>query len=266
VQGFDIFFSHNSADKPAVEDIAHKLKDAGVEPWLDKWYLVPGKTFQSGLTEALRSCRTCAVFIGPKGVGDCGREEVLVAQDRAAKEAGYRLIPILLPGVPDPFDYSKLPPFLTQRTWVDFRKGLDDEAPLRVLVNAIKGKPPGPSLAHDQADDTCPNQGLEVFDEEHAEFFFGRKRDVQRLLEKLKATRYLAVLSASASGKSSLVRAGLTLKQGGDPDEAGRARGEADFLTSRAVKLAPDSNEVKKLRDEVVELLQLEPTDGNQKP
>ena len=28
------------------------------------------------------------------------------------------------------------------------------------------------------------------------------------------------------------------LKQGGDPDEARRARGEADFLTSRAVKLA----------------------------
>ena len=181
---FDIFLSHNSADKPAVEVIAHKLKDAGVEPWLDKWCLVPGKTFQSGLADALRSCPTCAVFIGPKGVGNWAREEVLVAQDRAAKEAGYRLIPILLPGVPDPFDYSKLPPFLTQRTWVDFRKGLDDEGPLRVLVNAIKGKPPGPDGAHGQADDICPYQGLEVFDEEHAEFFFGRERDVQRLCGK----------------------------------------------------------------------------------
>jgi hypothetical protein len=209
LEGFDIFLSHNSADKPAVEDIAHKLKNAGVEPWLDKWCLVPGKTFQSGLADALRSCPTCAVFIGPKGVGNWAREEVLVATDRAAKEAGYRLIPILLPGVPDPFDYSKLPPFLTQRTWVDFRKGLDDEGPLRVLVNAIKGKPPGPDSAHRQADDTCPYQGLEVFHEEQAEFFFGRERDVQRLLEKLKATRFLAVLGASGSGKSSLVRAGL---------------------------------------------------------
>jgi Novel STAND NTPase 1/TIR domain len=206
---FDIFLSHNSADKPAVEDIAHKLKTAGVEPWLDKWYLVPGKTFQSGLANALRSCPTCAIFIGPNGVGNWAREEVLVAQDRAAKETGYRLIPILLPGVPDPFDYSKLPPFLTQRTWVDFRKGLDDVEPLRALVNAIKGKPPGPDGAHGQADDTCPYQGLEVFDEEHAEFFFGRERDVQRLVEKLKTTRFLAVLGASGSGKSSLVRAGL---------------------------------------------------------
>jgi len=159
VEVFDIFLSHNSADKPAVEDIAHKLKNAGVKPWLDKWCLVPGKTFQSGLADALRNCATCAVFIGPKGVGDWAREEVLVAQDRAAKEAGYRLIPILLPGVPDPFDYSKLPPFLTQRTWVDFRKGLDDERPLRVLVNAIKGKPPGPDGARGQADNTCPIKG-----------------------------------------------------------------------------------------------------------
>jgi hypothetical protein len=47
------------------------------------------------------------------------------------------------------------------------------------------------------------------------------------------------------------------LKQGGDADEARRARGEADFLTSRALKLAPGNDEVKKLRDEVVKLLEL---------
>ncbi len=202
---FDIFLSHNSADKPAVESIAHKLKSAGLEPWLDKWYLVPGKTFQTGLADALRNSAACAVFIGPKGVGDWSREEVLVAQDRAAKEAGYRLIPILLPGVDDPLDYSKLPPSLTQRTWVDFRVGLDDERPLRLLINAIRGKPPGPDVAHKQTDDTCPYQGLEAFDEEHAEFFFGREQDVQRLVEKLKGARFLAVLGASVSALSILL-------------------------------------------------------------
>jgi energy-coupling factor transporter ATP-binding protein EcfA2 len=129
------------------------------------------------------------------------------------------LIPVLLPGVSDPFDYSKLPPFLTQRTWIDFRSGLDKERSFRILVNAIKGKPPGPDGAQGQSDDTCPYQGLEVFDEEHAEFFFGRERDVQRLIEKLKATRFLAVLGASGSGKSSLVRAGLirALREGALP-------------------------------------------------
>jgi len=37
----------------------------------------------------------------------------------------------------------------------------------------------------------------------------------------------------------------------------GALEGEADFLTSRALRLAPDSEEVKKLRDEVVNLLEL---------
>jgi dipeptidyl aminopeptidase/acylaminoacyl peptidase len=51
--------------------------------------------------------------------------------------------------------------------------------------------------------------------------------------------------------------ADYVLKKGVDLDEARHARAEADFLTSRARKLAPDSDEVKKLRDEVVNLLEL---------
>jgi dipeptidyl aminopeptidase/acylaminoacyl peptidase len=47
------------------------------------------------------------------------------------------------------------------------------------------------------------------------------------------------------------------LKRDRDPDEARRARGEADFLTSRAQKLAPERDEVKRLRGEVVNLLEL---------
>ena len=49
------------------------------------------------------------------------------------------------------------------------------------------------------------------------------------------------------------------LKQGVTPTKPG-SRGEADFLTSRARKLAPDNDEVKKLRDEVVKLLNLKTT------
>jgi len=47
------------------------------------------------------------------------------------------------------------------------------------------------------------------------------------------------------------------LEEGSDPDLARRARGVADFLTSRALKLAPNNEEVKKLREEVVKLLEL---------
>jgi hypothetical protein len=42
-----------------------------------------------------------------------------------------------------------------------------------------------------------------------------------------------------------------------DPAEARRYRAEADFQTRRALQLAPENNEIKTLRDEVVRLLQL---------
>jgi len=51
--------------------------------------------------------------------------------------------------------------------------------------------------------------------------------------------------------------ADYALEQDIDPDQARRFRGDADFLTTRALKLAPDNDEVKKLRDEVVTLLEL---------
>jgi hypothetical protein len=54
-----------------------------------------------------------------------------------------------------------------------------------------------------------------------------------------------------------LALANLAVAEETDPDEARRARAEADFQTHRADKLAPDNDEVKKLRAEVVKLLNL---------
>jgi hypothetical protein len=51
--------------------------------------------------------------------------------------------------------------------------------------------------------------------------------------------------------------ADYAVAEGTDPGEAGRAWAEADFQTRRAMKLAPDNDEVKKLRAEVVKLLQI---------
>jgi len=126
-----------------------------------------------------------------------------------ANDPEFRLFLVLLPGLPERFDAAGLLPFLRMRTWVDYRRGLDDERAFHGFVSAVKGLPLGPAVPIEPSSEACPYRGLEVFGEEHAEFFFGRDADVQRLLEKLKGTRFLAVLGASGSGKSSLVRAGL---------------------------------------------------------
>lgn len=57
--------------------------------------------------------------------------------------------------------------------------------------------------------DKPPYKGLQYFDEADAELFFGRDLLTDRLVARLHQERFLAVIGASGSGKSSLVRAGL---------------------------------------------------------
>lgn len=59
----DVFLSHNSADKPAVEELAQRLRAVGLEPWLDKWNLVSGDSWQPALEEALRDSAACVVVV-----------------------------------------------------------------------------------------------------------------------------------------------------------------------------------------------------------
>src|SRR5215207_9012930 len=96
---YDVFLSHASADKPAVEHLAYKLRADGVEPFLDKWHLVPGERWIRGLDDALAHSSSVAVFIGARSGGGAWRtREMELALDRAAKEASFRVIPVLLPG------------------------------------------------------------------------------------------------------------------------------------------------------------------------
>jgi WD40 repeat protein/energy-coupling factor transporter ATP-binding protein EcfA2 len=59
------------------------------------------------------------------------------------------------------------------------------------------------------ADLKNPYPGLRPFEPEDAGYFFGRDRQVDELLLRLRDHRFVAVLGLSGSGKSSLVRAGL---------------------------------------------------------
>jgi len=57
----------------------------------------------------------------------------------------------------------------------------------------------------------CPYKGLEYFDcnEEDPKYFFGRKELTDQLIDKVRQSSFLAIIGASGSGKSSVLRAGL---------------------------------------------------------
>ncbi|WP_017720278.1 nSTAND1 domain-containing NTPase [Kamptonema formosum] len=69
---------------------------------------------------------------------------------------------------------------------------------------ATHSLPPTPAVNRDN-----PYLGLQAFDTQEADYFFGREPAVRALLDLLKSGRFLAVIGPSGCGKSSLVKAGL---------------------------------------------------------
>ena len=66
---------------------------------------------------------TVAVFVGPSGISPWHNEEMRSALESAVRTRDeYRVIPVLLPGASE----EAVARFLSRRTWVDFRSGLDD--------------------------------------------------------------------------------------------------------------------------------------------
>src|SRR5439155_9952204 len=66
-----------------------------------------------------------------------------------------------------------------------------------------------PDYTRPPADVPCPYKGLVAFELDDADVFFGREQLVEDLLRRLDDAAFLAVVGASGSGKSSLVRAGI---------------------------------------------------------
>jgi DNA-binding SARP family transcriptional activator/class 3 adenylate cyclase/WD40 repeat protein len=70
-------------------------------------------------------------------------------------------------------------------------------------------RPPVSAETGPVTSDVCPYKGLERFDVADAGYFCGRERLVATLVARLAVARFVGVVGASGSGKSSLARAGL---------------------------------------------------------
>ena len=207
---FDVFLSHNSTDKPAVRYLKDKLVHRGINCWFDERELRSGADWISWLETGLQQSRCCAIFYGPFGLGPWHEVERQLAQLMAAEEwrAGRRfgIIPVRLPGAPD-WRQLALPPFLRLYTSVDFQY-LSDEEALNRLSAGIRQDAPPPT-----EDDTRPPYvGMRPFTEGESDVYTGRSNYIIHVAEHLRrgrGPRFLSVLGASGSGKSSLLRAGL---------------------------------------------------------
>jgi len=140
-ESYAVFLSYNGEDREEVVIIAIYLADyADLRPWFDRWSLIPGEPWVRNLESGLEAASSCAVFVGKSGKGPWQKPEVEVALRQQVQNQDFRVIPVLLPDAPE---QPELPMFLSGNTWVDFRKGLDDDDALWRLECGIRGKLPG---------------------------------------------------------------------------------------------------------------------------
>ena len=133
---FDVFLCHNSQDKKAVIELALRLKDRGILPWLDAWEIPPGTRWQRALEDQIKKVKTAAVFVGKNGIGPWQdmEQEAFLSQFVKRK---CSVIPVILHGCKK---NPELPVFLGSVNWVDFRK--EDPDPFEQLMWGITGRRP----------------------------------------------------------------------------------------------------------------------------
>ncbi len=211
---FDAFLSYNWKDEGPVQQVYLQLQQRGVIPWLDKKELGP-EPFRDQIQSFMPRIKCCVFFLGPHGFGKNQKDEIAAAHHLEKKIEGYLVIVVFLPGA------KEIPPenvFLAKFSRIYFTSSVKDSEQLDQLAHWIKRT----KLPDKEPASECPYRGLEKFEVQHSNVFFGRRRLTEELLTRIKtilgspARRFLTIAGASGSGKSSLARAGLlaTLQKG----------------------------------------------------
>jgi WD40 repeat protein len=111
---------------------------------------------------------------------------------------------------------------------------------------------------------TCPYKALEYFTQEDAVFFYGRTALTDELIDKVRTQNFIAVLGASGSGKSSVLRAGLLyqLKRGQKLSGSDRWT-YYDPFTPGGHPLASLKNAISKDGPDLSQFIQTSPSDSD---
>jgi WD40 repeat protein/serine/threonine protein kinase len=194
-----VFVAHHDVDKLAVLRLCEDLLDHGVRSWLDIWEYEPDADRRERSDEAL--AKAPAVLLC-HGSGGWAPSPVLAARIARDPSTVYR---VGLPGSAPSQEGIELDANNWDDAVVELARlvGIDRERRDWLVDEAERA-----GVASDQL---SPYRGLEAFREQDARWMFGREDEVGELIELIRAdqTRFMTIIGASGSGKSSLVMAGL---------------------------------------------------------
>ncbi|MCU0497663.1 MAG: TIR domain-containing protein [Anaerolineae bacterium] len=202
-----VFVSYSRRDKAFTERIARDLSDAGLDVWVDFRQIQGGERWQEEIYRGIERCEILIACLSPDSVKSvwCGKEIL------AARDLGKVILPIMVRESLSDLRVSESLAWLTDIHFINFIDRYEQAFP--ELLEALPGKRRiGTYDLSDVEQIPNPFKGLEAFQQTDAAFFFGRETMIQRALNGLRSqrgARFLGVVGASGSGKSSLVRAGV---------------------------------------------------------
>src|SRR5687768_17613600 len=111
---YDVFLSHSSKDKPAVRELAERLRKDGLRVWLDEWVIQPGDMIGLKVEEGLQTARTLVLVMSPNTfASDWVTLERHTVLFRDPTNRNRRFIPLLL-------EQTDIPDILRQYLYIDW--------------------------------------------------------------------------------------------------------------------------------------------------
>ena len=195
---FDVFVSYAAADRAWLEGfLLDALETAGVRIHTEDAFALGVPRLVEFERAIQQSTRTLLV-LSPAYLADSfGQFVDVLINSYGMETATWPVIPLIL-------QPAALPARLRQLVPLDATTPAAQQAALAKLCATLQLPVPGPAPLPG-----CPYPGMVPFDEADSDRFFGREQEIQELIERLRLYSFQAVIGASGSGKSSLVRAGL---------------------------------------------------------
>jgi hypothetical protein len=138
---WDVFLSHSHADAERVQQLAKRLEDEEqLKPWLDRWEIVPGSSWQQAMARGLEETGCCAICLGSKQPEGWFKKECEAALNRQAGDGNFGVMAVLLPGASE----NLVSVFLRTNDWIDFRTDDPTGEMFYRLVCGIRKVKPGP--------------------------------------------------------------------------------------------------------------------------
>ena len=118
---YDVFLSHTSKDKPAVRELAERLKQDGLRVWFDEWVIQPGDSIPLKIEQGLEQSRTLVLVMSQNAfASEWVTLERHTTRFRDPTNAERRFIPLRL-------DDAEITDTLKQFAYINWRQKTQEE-------------------------------------------------------------------------------------------------------------------------------------------